>query len=229
MIRVHPAAVIGEGVALGADVTVGAYATIDGPCEIGDGCWIGPHAAIGGPGQVRGNDHGPGAGAGVRIGADSVIRGFATVDQGTTGPTVIGSDAYIMAYAYVPHDARIGTRVTLCNAVQIGGHTIVGDRATLGFSSVVHQRGFIGAGAMVGMQAVVTKPVPPFATVIGCPARLTKLNRVGLRRAGVPEGLDEMIGAAMRDRAPVDSARTPGWIVEAFEAYSISRLAEQLA
>jgi UDP-N-acetylglucosamine acyltransferase len=37
---------------------------------------------------------------------------------------------------------------------------------------------------MIGMGSVVTKDVPPFAMVSGCPAKFMRLNARGVQRAG---------------------------------------------
>jgi acetyltransferase-like isoleucine patch superfamily enzyme len=53
----------------------------------------------------------------------------------------------------------------------LAGAIIVEDYATIGSGAVILPRIRIGAGAFVGAGAVVTKDVPPGATVIGVPAR----------------------------------------------------------
>jgi UDP-N-acetylglucosamine acyltransferase len=186
---IHPSAVIGPEVVFGRDNIVSPYAVILGPCRIGDRNWIGPHTSIGTPAQIRGGAHvagwtTPETSAGVVIGDDNVIREFATVHQPTEAITRIGSNCFLMAYAHVPHDADIADDVTLSNATQIGGHTVIGTGANLGLGTMVHQRLAIGGGAMVGMGSVVTKDVPPFAIVYGAPARIAGANKVGLERAG---------------------------------------------
>jgi UDP-N-acetylglucosamine acyltransferase len=69
----------------------------------------------------------------------------------------------------------------------------VGDGANLGLGVSVHQRRLIGPGAMVGMGAVVTRDVPPWATAFGSPARVRTANVVGMRRSGLPEEAVEEI------------------------------------
>jgi sugar O-acyltransferase (sialic acid O-acetyltransferase NeuD family) len=70
------------------------------------------------------------------------------------------------------HDAVLGPFATLHPGVRISGCVHVGKAARLGAGSVVLPQCRIGAGATVGAGAVVTKDVPPGATMVGVPARV---------------------------------------------------------
>jgi UDP-N-acetylglucosamine acyltransferase len=206
MTRIDRTAVIGDDVVIGKNNEIGPYAVILGKVVIGDSNWIGPHVAIGGPAQLKGGAHAsgwqnePGEGS-IFIGDGNVIREFSTVHHSTSDdtPTRIGNRCYLMAGAHVPHDAHIGTDVTICNSVLIGGHTVVRDRTNIGLGSVVHQRLIIGEGVMVGMGSVVTNDLPSYALAFGSPARVKGANAVGLRRHGVDEELIARIDGALRD------------------------------
>jgi acyl-[acyl carrier protein]--UDP-N-acetylglucosamine O-acyltransferase len=67
------------------------------------------------------------------------------------------------------------------NAV-FAGHTRVHEGVTVGMAAITHQHSTIGAYAMLGMGAVVTRDVPPFALVTGNPARFRRLNTHALER-----------------------------------------------
>jgi UDP-N-acetylglucosamine acyltransferase len=190
--RIHPTAVIGEGVELGDNNAIGPYTVILGPATIGDGNWIGPHVAIGGPAEHRDAPHpvawdGELTGAGVRIGDNNVIREFTTISQGFHEPTRVGADCYVMGRVFIGHDSLIDDGATITAGVQIGGHCEVWPLANLGLGTVVHQHGRIGPGAMVGMGAVVTREIAPFVIAVGVPAKATGMNEVGLRRRGVDQ------------------------------------------
>lgn len=196
---IHPTAVLSEGVELGDEVVIGPYAVILGPCRIASGARIGAGCVIGAPPEiadVRQNDawNGDLAHHGVEIGARSVLREMVTVQQGSTTATRVGPDCWLLSRSYVAHDCRIGAGVTLSAGTSLAGYSVVGDHATLGMNVTVHQRRRIGPGAMVGMSAVVTRDVPPWAKSYGTPARTRGANVIGLRRHGVPEsevaGLD---------------------------------------
>ncbi len=89
----------------------------------------------------------------------------------------IGRYFHCNLYSYVAHDCVIGDYVTFAPAVQCNGRVVIGDYAYLGAGAVIRNGKpggaplTIGAGAVVGMGAVVTKDVPPGMTVVGNPAR----------------------------------------------------------
>lgn len=221
--RIHPTAVVTEDVRLGADVVVGPHAVVLGPCTLGDGVRVGPGSVLGTPPEITSaaqNDAWAGEPAhhGVEVGAGTVVREHCTVQQGSTGPTILGAGCWLLSGAYVAHDCVVGDGVTLSAGSALGGYVRVGARATLGMRAAVHQRRVVGAGAMVGMSAAVTRDVPPFAMAYGTPAVLRGANVVGLARWGVPEdqrdlldiaygtgrvpdpaGLDPAVGAALAD------------------------------
>lgn len=196
--RIHPSAVIGDGVELGEGNLVGPYAVIVGPVVIGSDNWIGPHCVIGTPASDRSAPH-PGAwedgvsgdpsrdGYGVRIGDGNRIREYFSVHQGTQRPTSIGGDCYFLRSSHIAHDCQIGDGVTLGSNVVVGGHSEVWSLANLGLGTVVHQHSRIGPGAMVGMGAAVTREIAPFTISRGVPAKVTGINAVGLTRRGVSE------------------------------------------
>jgi UDP-N-acetylglucosamine acyltransferase len=210
--QVHDTAIIGPGVELGEDNIVGPYAVITGPCRIGDRNWIGAHAVIGAAPEIRGHDQGlPWGGetedVGVEIGNDSIVREFATVHRGTQRRTGIGSRCFVMNKVHFGHDAVIGDDVTLAVSTILGGHVDVGAGANLGLGCVLHQRRVVGPGAMVGMAAVVTRDVPPYAKAFGAPARIRGVNEVGMNRRGI--SADDIAAVAERYRS--DDAATGTW------------------
>ena len=70
----------------------------------------------------------------------------------------------------------IGDYVTFAPGVQCNGNVHIGDHAYLGAGAIIRQGQpgkplRIGAGAVIGMGAVVTRDVPDGVTVVGSPAR----------------------------------------------------------
>lgn len=88
-------------------------------------------------------------------------------------------------YSYVAHDCIIGDYVTFAPNVHCNGNVIIEDHAYIGTGAILKQGTekrplVIGAGAVVGMGAVVTRNVDPGAVVIGNPAK--PLTKESLRR-----------------------------------------------
>lgn len=187
--RIHPTAVVGDGVELGERNVIGPYTVLVGPCRIGDDNWIGPHVAIGTPAEDRDAPHPAGwddeqIGHGVEIGDRNRIREFVSVHQGTRRPTRLGDDCYLLAGSHIAHDTVVGDDVTLACSAQLGGHNDVWSYANIGMGAVVHQRSRVGPGAMIGMGAAVRGEVPPFVVSVGVLSRTVGVNEVGLRRHG---------------------------------------------
>jgi UDP-N-acetylglucosamine acyltransferase len=196
--RIHPTAIIGDGVELGDDNVIGPYTVIVGPCRIGNGNWIAPHVSIGGPAEYYRGEHPVGwegevSGPGVVIGDGNKIREYVAVNQGIHETTKVGDGCYLMARSQIAHDCVIGDGVVMTSAVQLAGHCQVWSGANLGLGTVVHQWSRIGPGAMLGMGAVVTREVPAFSVSKGVPARVTGVNVVGLRRRGCDEDTVEAL------------------------------------
>ncbi|MFZ5755289.1 MAG: serine O-acetyltransferase [Pseudomonadota bacterium] len=76
--------------------------------------------------------------------------------------------------------AEIGDDVTLYHGVTLGGtswnagkrHPTIGNGVVIGAGAKVLGPITVGEGARVGSNSVVTKPVPPGATVVGIPGRI---------------------------------------------------------
>jgi UDP-N-acetylglucosamine acyltransferase len=87
-----------------------------------------------------------------------------------------------MAYVHIAHDVQLGNRCVLANNATLAGHVKVGDWATIGGLSGVHQFVHVGAHAMIGFQAHVAQDVPPFITADGHPLAARAINLTGLKR-----------------------------------------------
>ncbi len=112
----------------------------------------------------------------VEIGKDVTINSFATVDEGTRQPTRIGDRTLLMTKSHVGHDAQVGKDCEIAVGAVIAGHAVIEDGARIGLNAVVLPFRRVGANAVVGCNAVVTRNVPSGATVCGNPARHMKPN-----------------------------------------------------
>ena len=213
--RIHPSAVVDPAAGIGAGVSVGPYAVIGPDVRVGDGARIGAHVVLDGrtvigarcrihPFAVLGQPPQDltwnGEPTRLEIGEETVIREYASVHAGTAkggGLTRIGSWAYLMVGTHVGHDCRIGDRVVIANLTSLGGHCEIGDHAVLGAMSGLHQFCRVGEGAMVGAGTFTSQDLPPFATVQGgYRAKVVGVNRIGLRRRGVPRAsIAAVVGA----------------------------------
>ncbi len=200
---VHPTATIDPGAELEPGVRVGPHAVIANHTRIGAGTWIGPHAVIeewttlgrecqvhpcavlGGVPQDR---HFQGERSYLRIGNRVTVREYVSVSRATgeDAETVIGDDTQMLAYSHAGHNCRIGNDVIITNFTQLSGHVLVEDRVVFSGMAGVIQFARIGTMAMVTGLTRILKDVPPYMLVEGDPLRIVTINRVGLKRAGVP-------------------------------------------
>ena len=121
---------------------------------------------------------------GAKIGDDVKIGNYTIL----CGAIVIGSRSRLNAFVYVSNgttigaDCFIGPRVTILNVMfpqasnpdyrnKIEG-VIIEDRVKIGGGAIISPGVRIGHDALVGAGAVVTKDVPPFAVVVGVPAKV---------------------------------------------------------
>lgn len=108
----------------------------------------------------------------VEIGEGAILCPFVTL----TSNIRIGKHFHANLYSYVEHDCVIGDFVTFAPGVKCNGNVVIEDHSYIGTGAVIKQGStgnplVIGRGAVVGMGTVVTKSVPPGATVVGNPAK----------------------------------------------------------
>jgi len=201
MVNIHPTAIVNPKAKLGVDVTVAPYAIIYEDTEIGDGCSIGPGAVIY-PYTTIGSNvkiaHSASIGhipqdlkfrnevTYTKIGSNSIIHEFVTIHRGTAavGETIIGEEAYIMAYSHVAHDCVIKEKVTIANCTQIAGHVTIERNAVIGGLAKIRQFTRIGKFCMIQGGRGVSKDVPHYILVGGGDVTFGGLNKIGLKRNG---------------------------------------------
>lgn len=197
---VEPGAEIGEDVEVGPGAYVGAQVTIGDNCVIAHGCHVSgctqlgqnnilyPYAVLGTPPQDLTYHGEP---TELIVGDDNVFREFVTVNIGTptgAGVTRIGSRNYFMIFSHVGHDCEVDDNVVMVNGVLLGGHCKVESGAKLMGAAAVNPFVTVGREAYVGGLSRIIRDVPPFMIVEGNPAKVRRVNDVGLQRDGYSQG-----------------------------------------
>jgi UDP-N-acetylglucosamine acyltransferase len=195
---VHPDAVLGNDVVvgpfcvIGPEVSIGdrtrltAHVVIEGRVSLGADNVVAPFASLGGPPQDLKY---AGEATSVTIGAGNRICEYVTVNRGTAGGggvTRIGDKNLLMAYTHIAHDANVGSRIVFANAATLAGHVEVGDDATVGGFSGIHQFCRVAKHAFIGGYSVLTQDALPWVLTVGNRAVSHGVNIVGLKRKGYP-------------------------------------------
>ncbi len=147
----HPTAVIDEGCIIGNGTKIWHFSHIMPGCEIGENCNIGqnvvvfPNVKLGKNVRVQNNV--------------SIYEGVICEDDVFLGPSMVFTNvinprsAVSRKHEYLPTLVRKGASI--------------GANATIVCGNEIGEYAFIGAGA------VVTKPVPAYALIVGNPGRQT--------------------------------------------------------
>lgn len=107
----------------------------------------------------------------VPIGNGTVICAGAIVQPGAE----IGTHVIINTKASVDHDTSVGSYSHI-SVAHLAGSSSIDEGVLMALHSVVLPGIHVGAWAIVGAGAVVTKNVKPNTTVVGMPARAIKTN-----------------------------------------------------
>ena len=214
--QIHPTAVVDPTAELGEDGGIGPYGGINAHVRIGDRTKIGPQVVTGAFTTIGEDNsiHGQASLGGdpqdfsyrgeetrLEIGDRNTIREFVTINRGTVkggGVTKVGSDCMLMACSHIAHDCDIDDGVILANNVLLAGHVKVGRRANISGSAAAHHFVTIGEFAYVGGLTRLVQDVPPYVIIEGHPSRVRDLNKIGMRRGGVPEEEIELLRDVFR-------------------------------
>jgi len=190
--QLHDGVVVGQGAIIGPEVvirsgtSVGPNSVIEGKTILGRNNRIFPNVFLGlEPQDLKYK----GANTELIIGDDNTFRECVTINKATNQgeKTIIGNNNLIMAYSHIGHNCEIGNNVILSNSVQVAGHVIIEDYATVGGCLGIHQFVHVGYLSMIGGMTRVTRDLPPFCLAEGSPGRLRGLNKVGIKRSGLIE------------------------------------------
>ncbi|MCC6838581.1 MAG: N-acetyltransferase [Flavobacteriales bacterium] len=147
----HPTAVIDEGCTIGAGTRIWHFSHLMTGCSLGERCNIGQNVVVS-PGVKLGNN--------VKVQNNvSLYTGVECDDDVFLGPSCVFTNVINPRSAVNRRDQYARTHV--------GRGASIGANATIVCGHDIGEFAFIGAGA------VVTKTVPPYALVVGNPARQT--------------------------------------------------------
>ncbi|HWY38325.1 MAG TPA: acyltransferase [Bacteroidia bacterium] len=145
----HPTAVVDEGCKIGKGVKIWHFSHIMPDCTLGEGCNIGQNVVIS-PGVILGKN--------VKVQNNiSIYTGVTCDDDVFLGPSMVFTNV-------------INPRSAIVRKSQYA-KTHVGKGASIGANATIVCGHDIGAYAFIGAGAVVTKTIPPYALVVGNPAR----------------------------------------------------------
>ena len=107
-----------------------------------------------------------------------------SIDAGTIvfmpiyiGPnTMLGKHVQVMPMCSIGHDVKIADYVTLCPSCTVSGYVVIEEGVFVGAGATIVNGKLgrpliVGAGTKISAGAVVTKSIPPNASVGGNPAR----------------------------------------------------------
>lgn len=144
---IHPTAIIDEGARVGKGTRVWHFCHLMSGCRIGESCILGQNVFI---------DRNVSIGNGVKIQNNvSVYNGVELADDVFLGPSVVFTNV-INPRSFIERKQEFRK-------------TMVNKGASIGANATILCGIEIGAYAMIGAGAVVTKPVPDYALVTGNP------------------------------------------------------------
>lgn len=147
----HPTAVIDEGCIIGAGTKIWHFSHVMTGSVIGENCNLGQNVVVS-PNVVLGKN--------VRVQNNvSIYEGVICEDDVFLGPSMVFTNVFN------PRSAVSRKHEYMTTMVRKG--------ATIGANATIVCGNEIGAYAFIGAGAVITRPVPAYALVVGNPARQT--------------------------------------------------------
>ncbi|MBC7457073.1 MAG: N-acetyltransferase [Bdellovibrionaceae bacterium] len=162
----HPTAIVEPGAVIGKNTKVWHYAHVRKGAKLGQNCVLGKSVFID---------------AGVVVGDNVKIQNFATLYLGLTveegvyiGPSVTFTNDKVPRAINPDGSQKSASDWTCLN-------TVIKRGASIGANATILPGIIIGEWAMIGAGSVVTKDVPPYAVVVGSPAKIVaQVNEQGM-------------------------------------------------
>jgi UDP-2-acetamido-3-amino-2,3-dideoxy-glucuronate N-acetyltransferase len=145
----HPTAIVDENCEIGEGTKIWHFSHIMTGCSIGKNCNLGQNVVVS-PGVVLGNN--------VKVQNNvSIYTGVICEDDVFLGPSMVFTNVINPRSAIVRKDQY--------------KKTYIRKGASIGANATIICGNEIGAYALIGAGAVVTKSIPPFALVVGNPSK----------------------------------------------------------
>lgn len=145
----HPTAVIDAGCTIGSGTKIWHFSHVMKDCTIGDNCNLGQNVVVS-PGVVLGTN--------VKVQNNvSIYTGVICEDDVFLGPSMVFTNIINPRSAVIRRNQYVETRVE--------------KGASIGANATVICGNTIGAYALIGAGAVITKDVPPYALIVGNPGK----------------------------------------------------------
>ena len=159
---VHESSYIDEGVSIGEGTKVWHFSHIQSGAKIGEKCSIGQNVNVGNNVSI---------GSHVKIQNNvSIYEGVELEDYVFCGPSMVFTNIKMPRSEFPQKGSKHYLK------------TLVKKSASIGANATIICGVTIGEYALIGSGAVVTKDVPPFAMVVGNPARvICKVDKKGNR------------------------------------------------
>jgi UDP-2-acetamido-3-amino-2,3-dideoxy-glucuronate N-acetyltransferase len=147
--KIHDSAIVDDGATIGAQTRIWHFVHVSGQARIGAGCSLGQNVYVGNDVTIGNN---------VRIQNNvSVFDAVRLEDDVFCGPSMVFTNVYNPRAAISRKDEY--------------RETFVRKGATLGANCTIVCGNEVGAHAFIGAGAVVNQNVPPYALMVGVPAK----------------------------------------------------------
>ncbi len=172
---IEPNVLIGHGVVIGENAVIMSGSVIK-HAVIGDDFLCNENAVIGDYSFTQAED-GVGnkfripAMGGVIIGDHVEVGACNDVAMGACGDTVLEDYVKLDGLVHIGHEAHLHKNVEITAGAIVAGFSELNERSYLGVNASIRNRISIGANAVIGMGAVVTKTIEEDMIVAGNPAR----------------------------------------------------------
>ncbi|MEO8761965.1 MAG: UDP-3-O-(3-hydroxymyristoyl)glucosamine N-acyltransferase [Bacteroidia bacterium] len=194
---ISPKASIHESVKIGSNVFIGDFTVIEKDCVIGNNSRISYNTVIhqktiiGSSVKIGSNNTIGGVGFGyekdeegnyevlphignVEIMDNVEIGNNTCIDRAVLGSTLIHKNVKIDNLVHVAHGVIIGENSLIIANAMLGGSTVIGKNVWVAPSVSIINKGIVEDDSLVGMGAVVVKPVKTKTIVAGNPAKFLK-------------------------------------------------------